>query len=81
MDRVRVAPSSYDSRIFVILSSAIGNRLLGALMQQAVNMAVAGVLHDAVDDTDHDILLVLCCDMNSMIHDEHYSDQWPVLSE
>jgi hypothetical protein len=23
----------------------------------------------------------LCCDMNSMIHDEHYSDQWPVLSE
>jgi hypothetical protein len=72
MDRVRVAPHPYDSRIFVMLSSAIGNRLLGALMQQAVNMVVAGVLHDVVDDTDPDILLVLCCDMNSMIHDEHY---------
>jgi HD superfamily phosphohydrolase YqeK len=41
-------------------------------MQQAVNMVAAGVLHDVVDDTDPDILLVLCADMNSMIHDEHY---------
>ncbi len=38
-----------------MLSSAIDNRLSGALMQQAVNTVVAGVLHDVVDDTGRDL--------------------------
>jgi (p)ppGpp synthase/HD superfamily hydrolase len=38
-----------------MLSSAIDSRLSGALMQQAVNTVVAGVLHDVVDDTGRDL--------------------------